>query len=106
MRDFYKEIDDGKFKPLSFGIFNQIDDDSFPLYLRNQYNIYCSIDDFEYQNFELSDIEKKMLKNNESIMNLNLTILKQKLSKHDKIRYYIGEKKNSIYVVRLKGEKI
>ena len=39
-------------------------------------------------------------------MNLNLTILKQKLSKHDKIRYYIGEKKNSIYVVRLKGEKI
>ena len=67
MRDFYKEIKDEDFKSLTFGIFNRIDDDSFPLYLRNQYKEVYSIDDFEYLKFELDDKEKKSLKKNDSI---------------------------------------
>lgn len=102
MRDFYNEINDKEFKPISFGIYNKIDDDSFPLYIRNQYNIVCSIDDFEYQKFILDDNEKKSLKKRDSLMELNITILKQKLSKNDRIRVYIDKEKSEIYVVRLK----
>ena len=102
MRDFYKEIKDEDFKSLTFGIFNRIDDDSFPLYLRNQYKEVYSIDDFEYLKFELDDKEKKSLKKNDSIMQLNLTILRQKLNKDDTIRFYVDKEKCEIYVVRLK----
>ena len=102
MRDFYKEIRDENFKSLTFGIFNQIDDDSFPLYLRNQYKKVYSIDDFECLKFELNEKEKISLKKNDSLMQLNLTILRQKLSKDDKIRFYVDKGKCEIYVVRLK----
>lgn len=106
MRDFYKEVRDEDFKSLTFGIFNRIDDDSFPLYLRNQYKEVYSIDDFEYLNFNLSEKEKKSLKKNDSIMQLNLTIFKQKLSKDDTIRLYVDKEKCEIYVVRLKKNKL
>lgn len=106
MRDFYKEVRDEDFKSLTFGIYNRIDDDSFPLYLRNQYKEVYSIDDFEYLKFNLSEKEKKSLKNNDSIMQLNLTIFKQKLSKDDTIRFYVDKEKGEIYVVRLKKSKL
>lgn len=102
MRDFYKEINDEQFKPITFGIYNKIDDDRFPLYLKNQYKNVYSIEDFEYQKFILDDKEKKMLQNNVPIMQLNVTILKQKLSKNDFMRCYVDKEKNEIFVVRLK----
>lgn len=103
MRDFYKEIEDEKFKPMTFGIFNKIDEeDNFPLYLRNQYNKVFSIDDFEYMKFILNEKEKKSLKKKDHLMQLNITILKQKLSKDDKIRFYVDKEKCEIYVVRVK----
>ena len=104
MRDFYREIKDEDFKSVTFGIFNRIDDDSFPLYLRNQYKEVYSIDDFEYLKFNLDEKEKKSLKKNDSIMQLNLTILRQKLNKDDKIRFYVDKEKCEIYVVRLKNK--
>jgi predicted RNase H-like nuclease len=103
VRDFYKEMDGCEFKPLTFGIFNKIDeDDNFPLYLRNQYNEVFSIDDFEYMKFVLDDKEKKSLKKNDPLMQLNITVLKQKLSKDDKIRFYVDKERCEIYVVRVK----
>ena len=52
--------------------------------------------------FVLDDKEKKSLKKNDPLMQLNITVLKQKLSKDDKIRFYVDKEKAEIYVVRVK----
>ena len=101
MRDFYSEIDDDKFKPISFGLYNKIYDDSFIAYLKNQYNTLYSKDDFEYMTFELNEKERFLLKMHNKEFCLNFTILKQKLSKNDKAKLYVEHDNGRVFVVRL-----
>lgn len=101
MRDFYSEINDDKFKPITYGLYNKIYDDSFVEYLNNQHKTVYSKDDFEYMTFDLTDKEKFLLKMRNKEYNLNIIILKQKLSKNDKIKVYVENDNGRIIVIRL-----
>lgn len=106
MRDLYNEIKDENFKNITYGLFNKIYDDNFVSYLNIKYKQCFSIDDFEYQKIVLNESEKFLRKINSKEYNLQLVILKQKLSKLDTYRFYTDEKNGNIDIIRLKKELI
>ena len=106
MRDFFNEIEDSKFKNVSYGLYNKLDDDSFVKYLNTKYKQCFSIDDFEYQEMELSDKEKFLFKMRNREFGVAVLVLKQKLSKYDMYKVYSDNDKGKIYVVRLKNHSL
>lgn len=60
-RDFYSEIEEANFKPITYRLYNKIDDDNIPYTLGKKNNTVYGIDDFVYYTFDLSKKEKFLL---------------------------------------------
>ena len=69
-RDLYEELRNAEFKPITFRLFNKIDDDMIPSYLNKKNNDVYGIDDFEYYKIPLSQKEQFLLSlHNKEMMN-------------------------------------
>ena len=55
VRDFYSELKNITWKPITYTQYNNIDEDGFIIFLFNMKKERFSIDEFECCSFELSD---------------------------------------------------
>ena len=100
-RNFYDELKEEIFKPITYGIFNKMDDDGYINYLEKLHKEPFSIGDFKYYDFELTDKEKFLIKMHNREFLKNVKLLKQKLSEYKDIILYIDYEIGLIRVVKL-----
>ena len=60
--DLYELSEKAEYKPITFGLFNRIDDDMIPHLWGKQNNTVYGIDDFIYAELELTSKESFLLK--------------------------------------------
>lgn len=101
LKDFYAELDEKKFKPITFTIYNKMDDESFVTCLENFYGEKLSIDDFKYYDFELTDKEKFLVKMHNSDFLDNIKLLKEKIKKCHGAKIYVDYEQGLIRIVKL-----
>lgn len=101
-RELYEEMKLDKFKPITFGLYNMIDDDNFVQYLNTQYKNFYTKDDFEYYMFNLTDKEKFLLSIRNKEFLADIKKLQTLLLNDDTIKLYVDYTKLQILVIRLK----
>lgn len=102
MRNFYKEIKSLKFKPITYTLYNMIEDDHFVEKLNKMDKTKYSIDDFVYAFFDLNDKEKFLLQQWNGEYMKNIKELKSKLENKEKCMVYVNHEYGMIVIVKLK----
>ena len=103
--NLYQELEKAKFKPITFRLYNIIDDDMIPYSFGKKNKETYGIDDFEYFSFELSKNEKFLLSlHNKGIM-ANIMALKTKLNDKDCV-VYVNCEEGEISVIKLINETL
>ena len=105
-RDFFEELKEEVFKPITYGIFNKMDDDGYINYLENLHKEPFSIGDFKYHDFNLNDKEKFLIKMHNREYLKNIKSLNQKLSEYKDIILYIDYEIGLVRVVKLNKLKL
>lgn len=82
-KDFYQEIKEATFKPITFGLYNHIDDDMIVSYLSKKNKKIYGIDDFVYYKIELTSKEQFLLSMHNKEFLSSVTALKNKLEGKD-----------------------
>lgn len=78
-RDFYSELNEEKFKKVTYTIYNKMDDENYITLLEKTFGEPFSVEDFKYYDFELTEKERFLIKmHNKEYLN-NIKDLKNKL---------------------------
>lgn len=101
-REFFDELYTCKTNPLTYTIFNEIEDDFFVGRMNMKYKNKYSIDDFVFYEFDLSDKEKFLLKMHNSDFMRCVKKLKKKLDDCEELRVYFSHNDGYIRVVKFK----
>jgi len=104
-RDLYEELKNIEFKPITFGLYNRIDDDMIPSYLGKKNHEIYGIDDFVYYSIPLDKKEKFLLSiHNKDIIN-SIKTLKSKIEGKDCL-VDVDYKESRINVIKLINEEL
>lgn len=105
VRDFFNELKDITWKPITYYMYNVLDDGGFTEYLQNTYKERFSIDDFEYGVFAVSEKEKFLIQMHNSEYLKNVNALAKQLASNDRVKINIDYKKGEIQVIKLLNVK-
>ena len=61
-RNMIDELKVARFKPVTYGMYNELYDEMFIEHLKNKYDEVFSVDEIEYYDFPLDDTERMNLK--------------------------------------------
>lgn len=106
IRNLFKELNDENFIPITYRIFNFIDEDYFIRDVEKLNNERYSIDDFSYYEFELTNKEKFLVKMHNKDFLGNVLRLKRNLKNQPNVKVYVLHDVGVIMVVKLKSVNI
>lgn len=101
VRDFFNELKDITWKPITYYMYNLLDDGGFIPYLQNTYKERFSIDDFEYGVFKMCEKEKFLVQMHNKEYLQNVHILGKKLESNNKVKVNIDYNKGEVQVIKL-----
>jgi hypothetical protein len=103
---FIQQIIEGIWKPITFTIFNFIENEWFvhDLYLLDKEKY--TVDDFEYLKLELTDKEKLCVKMHTKVFLQQIEEVREFFEKEPRMRVYVIHETGSIIVVKLKDVKL
>lgn len=103
--NLFKDLINAQFKPITFRLYNMIDDDMIPYSFGKKNNEHYGIDDFEYFTFPLEKNEKFLLSlHNKDMMN-SIKLLKAKLKDKDCV-VHVNCNEGEISVIKLVNENL
>lgn len=102
IRDFYEELKNNNFKPLTYTLYNKIDDDCYVQFLNKTYNEIYSIDDFEYYEFNMTDKERFLIKMYNSEYLSNVKKLKELFKDENKVKIIVDHNDGRLFLIKLK----
>jgi len=100
-RDFYNEIKTADFKPITYRLYNKIDDDKWVNFLSKKNNEIYGIDDFVYHKIDLNEKEAFLLSMHTKKFLSKIFELCEKVSDLDCI-VDIDYNKSEVNVIKLK----
>lgn len=104
-RDFYEELKNIIWKPISYGRFNSLEDEGFITCVENMTNKKYDIDDFEGCSFELTDKEKFLVTMHNKEYLKNVKELITKLEDLIGVKVFVEYTKGMVQVFKLKDIK-
>ena len=104
-RDFYEELKTVEFKPITYRLYNKIDDDMIPSYFSKKNKDIYGIDDFVYFPIPLDKKEKFLLSVHNKDFMSNIKGLKSQLDGKDCV-VDIDHKNSEINVIKLRNETL
>ncbi len=105
-RDFLKEIKEENFIPVTFTIFNFIDEEYFVRDLEILTGEKYSINDFKYYNLELTDKEKFLIRMHNKNFLSTIYKLQKKFLNEPKLRFFIKFDEGSVLIVKLNSVQL
>lgn len=100
-RDLYEELKSIEFKPMTFRLYNKIDDDMIPYSFGKKNNQTYGIDDFEYCKIPLDKKESFLLSIHNKEFLKKIGVLKSKIGEKDCV-IDVNFNDNEINVIKLK----
>lgn len=101
-RNFYEELKEAVFKPVTYTIYNKIDDECYVSFLNKKNNTIYSIDDFVYFDFNLEKKEQFLIKMYNKEYLKNVISLKNALKNINEIKIYVDHDNGILRVIKLK----
>lgn len=104
-RDFYEDLKNIIWKPISYGRFNSLEEEGFIAYVENMTKKRYDIDDFEGCSFELSEKEKFLITMHNKEYLKNVKELMIKVEDLIGVKVCIEYTKGMVQVIKLKDVK-
>ena len=101
VREFFNELKNATWHPISFSLYNKLDDDGFILFLNTRYNERFSIDDFECCTLKKKKKEKFLITMHNKEYLENVKTLIRQLESNDKVKVNVDYNKGVIQVIKL-----
>lgn len=101
-RNFYEDLKNVTWKPISYGRYNTIEEDGFIAYIENMTKKRYDIDDFEGCSFELSDKEKFLITIHNKEYLKNVKELMAKVEDIIGVKVYVEYTKGMVQLIKLK----
>lgn len=101
VREFFDELKDVTWKPITYTLYNKLDEEGFIPFLNNKYKERFSIDDFECGVFDLTEKEKFLISMHNKEYLQNVSSLCKKLDSYDKVKIHIDYDKGIVQVIKL-----
>ena len=105
-RDFFNDIEELTFKPLTYTLFNIIDEDYFVDRLNKLDDTIYSIDDFTYAMYPLTDKERLLIRMWNNDYTQSIKDLQQKLSSQPRVKVYVNRQDGLLSLIKLKNVQL
>ena len=104
LKDYYTEAENAEYKPITFGLYNKIDDDLIPQIWSKMKGEVFGIDDFVYATLALDNKEQFLLKMHNKEIMTRIMSLKKKYD-NQQVVVDVDYNNGTINVIKLKHIK-